>query len=211
MPSEKKNIHQRMLAIMEEVSYIQRGKLINNQYKGVAHDEVTAKIRPALIKHGVLALPWVEDHKDSGNRSECTMQIKFINVDNPEDWVAVQTYGYGVDKQDKGPGKAMSYAVKYALLKAFSLETGDDPEFENINHEPAPKPEPFVSITDEQHALLGEQLESGAELKGQTVDEYVAAVLAKFQVKEIKLLSKWQAQQWLDGIHKNIAEQEDKQ
>ncbi len=139
------------------------------------------------------------------------MLVEFINVDSPKEIIAVRTYGYGVDGQDKGPGKAMSYAIKYAYLKAFCLETGDDPELEAIEHDPAPKPEPFVAITDEQHALLGEQLESGAELKGQTVDEDVAAVLAKFQVKEIKLLSKWQAQQWLDGIHKNIAEQEDKQ
>jgi hypothetical protein len=38
------------------------------------------------------------------------------------------SFGYGIDDQDKGAGKAMSYAVKYALLKTLGLETGDDPD-----------------------------------------------------------------------------------
>jgi hypothetical protein len=38
---------------------------------------------------------------------------------------------------DKGPGKAVSYAFKYALLKVFCLETGDDPDNDaNARYEP---------------------------------------------------------------------------
>jgi len=50
----------------------------------------------------------------------------------------VPTFGYGIDPQDKGPGKAMSYGVKYGLLKALGLETGDDPERDSIEHKPSP-------------------------------------------------------------------------
>ena len=42
--------------------------------------------------------------------------------------MAVRAFGYGIDNGEKGPGKAVSYAVKYALLKTFCLETGDDPD-----------------------------------------------------------------------------------
>lgn len=38
---------------------------------------------------------------------------------------------------DKGPGKAISYAVKYAYLKAFALETGDDPDHDQRELQPA--------------------------------------------------------------------------
>ena len=38
------------------------------------------------------------------------------------------TYGDGVDTQDKAPGKAMTYADKYALLKAYKIVTGEDPD-----------------------------------------------------------------------------------
>jgi hypothetical protein len=49
----------------------------------------------------------------------------------------VQTAGYGIDPQDKGPGKAISYSVKYALLKALGLESGDDPDNDQATeHEP---------------------------------------------------------------------------
>ena len=58
------------------------------------------------------------------------VSVRFQNIDDPDDFLAVETCGYGVDDQDKGPGKAMSYAVKYALLKCLGLETGDDPDIE---------------------------------------------------------------------------------
>jgi hypothetical protein len=45
---------------------------------------------------------------------------------------------YGIDDSDKGPGKAISYAVKYALLKALGLETGDDPDEDQASvHKPS--------------------------------------------------------------------------
>jgi hypothetical protein len=42
--------------------------------------------------------------------------------------MVVESAGFGIDDQDKGPGKAISYAVKYAYLKALCLESGDDPD-----------------------------------------------------------------------------------
>jgi len=127
------NIYQRMLNIMEDVKYIQKeDKKVNNQYRFVSHDAVTAKIRTALILRGVIALPTVDKYERDGNLTSCSLTMKFVNVDKPEDFVEIKTFGYGVDNQDKGPGKAMSYAVKYAFLKAFCLETGDDPERDNI-------------------------------------------------------------------------------
>ena len=72
------------------------------------------------------------------------MTIRFANIDAPSDFIDVPTFGYGVDQQDKGPGKAMSYAVKYALLKALGLETGDDADNESIPYTPAdPHVPPF--------------------------------------------------------------------
>jgi hypothetical protein len=60
------------------------------------------------------------------------MTVRFVNVDEPSEWIDVESFGYGLDDQDKGPGKAMSYAVKYALLKTLGLETGDDPDEDQV-------------------------------------------------------------------------------
>jgi len=131
------NIYQKMHKVMAAVSYVQKeDKKVNNQYTFVSHDAVTAKLRPALLEHGILVVPSVEDSKQDGNRTEVTLRVSFVNVDDPKDEVVVRSIGFGIDPQDKGPGKAVSYAFKYALLKAFCLETGDDPEKDQIPHEP---------------------------------------------------------------------------
>ena len=129
-----KNIHQRLAAVMGEVTYIQKEQKKGMNYTIVSHDVVTAKVRPALLKHGIVYYPTRCEHTHNGNRAECSMTVRFANIDKPEDCIDVQTFGYGVDPQDKGPGKAMSYAVKYALLKALGLETGDDADHDSIPH-----------------------------------------------------------------------------
>jgi hypothetical protein len=122
---------------MGEVEYIQKEKKAGMQYTIVSHDAVTAKVRPLLHKHGVIYYPVRLDPKQDGNRTEAKLAVRFANIDEPSDFIDVETLGYGVDNQDKGPGKAISYAVKYALLKVLGLETGDDPEHDAIEHKPA--------------------------------------------------------------------------
>lgn len=132
--TEHRNIYQRLAAVMGEVSYIQKERKSGMNYTIVSHDAVTAKVRPALLKHGIVYHPIRCEHTHNGNRAECAMTVRFVNVDAPTEFFDVPTFGYGIDPQDKGPGKAMSYAVKYALLKALGLETGDDPDEQSVDH-----------------------------------------------------------------------------
>jgi hypothetical protein len=128
------NLHQRMAAVMREVTYIQKETKQGMQYKIVSHDKVTAKVRPALLANGVICYPIRCDTTQNGNRTECNMTVRFVNVDDPQDLIDVESCGHGIDTQDKGPGKAQSYAMKYALLKALNLETGDDADHDSIEH-----------------------------------------------------------------------------
>lgn len=139
-----KNVHQRLAAAMADVSYIQKERKQGMNYTIVSHDAVTAKVRPVLLQHGIVYYPVRCEHVHNGNRAECAMTVRFVNIDEPTDFFDVPTFGYGIDPQDKGPGKAMSYAVKYALLKALGLETGDDPDQESVPYSPVDpaKPEP---------------------------------------------------------------------
>lgn len=122
------NIYQRMNAVQQEIDYIQKEKKQGMRYSIVSHDAVTAAVRPLMVKHGVIYYPMDFNLKQTGNRTELVCTVIFQNIDNPSDSMAVSTAGYGIDDQDKGPGKAISYAVKYALLKALGLESGDDPD-----------------------------------------------------------------------------------
>jgi hypothetical protein len=124
----KRNIAQRIAAVMGEVDYVQKEKKQGMNYSIVSHDAVTAKVRPLLHKHGVIYYPRGLTVSQNGNRTEAVFTVRFENIDDRADFIDVETFGYGVDPQDKGPGKAMSYGVKYALLKVLGLETGDDPD-----------------------------------------------------------------------------------
>lgn len=114
---------------MEDLDYIQKGtNKVNGQYNYVSHDKVSAKLHPLLVKHRVMALPTTDQLSQEGNRTAVLLAVDFVNVDCPMDKVTVKFPGYGVDSSDKGPGKAVSYAFKLACLKAFCLETGEDPD-----------------------------------------------------------------------------------
>ena len=130
------NILQRLNRVMKDVSYIQKERKAGMRYSIVSHDAVTAKVRPLLVEHGIVYFPVRVDRKQNGNRTEVDMTVRFTNIDQC-DFIDVQTAGYGIDDSDKGVGKAISYAVKYALLKALGLETGDDPDIEqDVQHQP---------------------------------------------------------------------------
>jgi len=133
LPS-KLNVAQRISLVMGEVDYVQKERKQGMNYSIVSHDAVTAKVRPLLHKHGIIYYPRNLQVQQNGNRTEAVFAVRFENIDDRSDYIDVETMGYGVDPQDKGPGKAISYGVKYALLKVLGLETGDDPDTVQDSH-----------------------------------------------------------------------------
>ncbi len=134
------NIYQRLNKVREAVSYVQKDKRVDGQnYLAVTHDAVTALVRPLLVAQGIVVVPTLFAAKmlETGTstakgvpfmRYEGTYDIAFVNVDSPDDRVTIRLESHAIDQGDKAPGKAISYAVKYAMLKLFSLETGEDEE-----------------------------------------------------------------------------------
>ena len=148
-----RNIAQRINAVMGEVDYVQKDpKKPGMQYSYASHDKVTAMVRPILHKHGVVYYPRDLHVSQNGNRTEAVFSVRFENIDYRSDYIDVATFGYGVDSQDKGPGKAMSYGVKYALLKALGLETGDEAEAEQG---PAADHKPDVGTDEPKKRSIG--------------------------------------------------------
>ena len=65
--------------------------------------------------------------------AQVVMAYTFTDVDTGDE-ITTKVAGQGLDAGDKAPYKAMTGALKYALLQSFLLATGDDPEEERINH-----------------------------------------------------------------------------
>lgn len=143
-----RNLFARINWVQQQVDYIQKEKKQGMRYSIVSHDAVTAKVRPFFVEAGVLYYPVNLSINQVGNRTEIIGAVRFVNIANPEEYIEVESAGYGIDDQDKGPGKALSYLVKYALLKCLGLETGDDPDEDQnaVFHDPgAAQVDAFIS------------------------------------------------------------------
>lgn len=190
------NIYQKVLGVMSELFYVQKGdKQVNNQYRYVSHDQVTAKIHPLCVKYRFLMIPSVKAHSQEGNRTSVDQIVHFINVDKPEDQFSINTFGYGIDPGDKGPGKAVSYAFKLAALKALLLETGEDPDHDQESvHEPAKCLEFELAIPLDFKAAdkrkLNQFLAECAESTGKDVEIVKKEALSRFD-NFLEAFKKW--------------------
>lgn len=137
------NIFQRMQKITAEVSTVAKNLEVgfgSSKYKAVGEADILRAVKPIEEKYGVYSYPYDREIVESGTmeregRNGKTIQLylrvktiyRFVCVDDPTSYLDIVSYGDGVDTQDKAPGKAMTYSDKYALMKAYKIQTGDDP------------------------------------------------------------------------------------
>lgn len=145
------NIYEKMSAIANEIGTVAKNLEIDTGkgkgYKAVSEGDVLRTIKPIEHKHRVFSYPCMRNVIESGEfitsfevkgekkeRKQLFLRIetvyRFVDMDDPTQFIEVTTYGDGLDSGDKATGKAMTYADKYALLKAYKIVTGDDPDQE---------------------------------------------------------------------------------
>ncbi len=160
------NIHQRMAAITAELQTVAKNLNVETGkgkgYKAVSERDVIDAVKPLEAKHGVYSYPASRHVLESAaleSESEWNGKVtkkttfferietvyRFVNTDDPTDFIETTTFAEGIDSQDKGSGKAMTYADKYALMKAYKISTDDDPdqtasEDVNYTHKATPAP-----------------------------------------------------------------------
>lgn len=143
------NIFQRMSAITAELQTVAKNLTVstgkNNSYKAVSERDVIDAVKPIEFKHGVYSYPYAREVLESeileseneyqGKVTKKTTffsriktTYRFVNMDKPDEFIDMVTFAEGIDSGDKGSGKAMTYADKYALMKAYKISTGDDPD-----------------------------------------------------------------------------------
>ena len=129
------NLFQRINQVRTKVDYAQKLKNVDGKYNVVTHDQITALVRQHMIDAGIVCYPELIASaslpKEEGSkqfRYEATYAFHFVNIDDPSDRITVTIQSHAMDNSDKAPGKAISYAKKYAVLKVFEIETGEDEE-----------------------------------------------------------------------------------
>lgn len=141
------NIYEKLLAISIEIGLIPKDLEVSTgkgSYKAVGEGNVLKAVKPLECKYRVYSYPIGRKIVDNGNiestnykgetKSQLYLRIettyRFVNLDKPEEFVDMVSYGDGIDSGDKACGKAMTYSDKYALMKAYKMITGDDPDQE---------------------------------------------------------------------------------
>lgn len=151
MPLEeikKLNIYEKFNNIILNIEQLpENGKvsLGYTQYKYATHQDITAAIKPIMIAWRVHMQVIITDHsyeqirvmelnrkqeqeEKIKFRSSAHVTLTFTNVDNPEEKLTYNGYGTGADAQNREDGIAHTYAYKNALIKAFMIESGDEPD-----------------------------------------------------------------------------------
>ena len=125
------NIYEKIHAIMNSVQKLKKDdtvKFKSIEYKALSEEKVTEIMRQELIKHKLVVFPTSQQWCRHGDISHVDVIYKMVNVENPEEYILIASCGDGADTQDKGSGKAMTYAFKYMWLRTFALPTGEDPD-----------------------------------------------------------------------------------
>lgn len=147
------NIYQKLSAITSELQTVAKNLTVQTSktasYKAVSERDILDAVKPLEEKHGIYSYPVSREVLESnllestteftqGDKTTVTKKTtfmtriktvyRFVNVEKPDEYIETVTFAEGIDSQDKGSGKAMTYGDKYALMKAYKISTGDDPD-----------------------------------------------------------------------------------
>ena len=155
------NLFQRINAVRQAIKYVQKDKAVSTgkgSYMAVTHDMVTAMVREHMIAQGIVCFPSlvtstvIQPPPVPGSerapqlRYEATYDFTFVNIDDPSDRLIIRIEAHANDSGDKAPGKALSYGKKYAALKLFEIETGEDEESRVTQHDDFPLEDHLAAI-----------------------------------------------------------------
>jgi hypothetical protein len=132
--------------VMREVKGIEKTASVgtgNNSFKAVSDKDVKRVVGQAMERAGLAILPisveptlnlerwevseqWGTQPAKMKRKKEVFTEVKtkYLLMHESGQQIELAGYGQGVDSMDKSAGKATTYALKYALLYAFLIPTG---------------------------------------------------------------------------------------
>jgi hypothetical protein len=197
------NLYEKIQAVATEIMSMEKDMQVGNEkygYKAVSDFSVTKKVKEMEAKYKLLSVPVKQEllgqeiirvaDKDKDRISYSfivKMTTRIIDVEAPADFIEIETIGHGLDSGDKGFGKASTYARKYALLNAYKIATGEDPDAE-------PSVQHVAVHTDETKVTVFDYLSKDTS--------YLQKVLSHFNVGEMGDLTGEQIQNVYNSLKK---------
>lgn len=142
------NLFEKMQLVSLKIKNVEKNIEVgtgSSKYKATSDYDVVTAVKKAEAENRIISIPQtvellssevVKSAPDKNGYVKITyvdnvkLTTLFVNLDNPTERIEVTSLGKGVDTGDKGFGKASTYARKYALLNAYKIATGEDPDKE---------------------------------------------------------------------------------
>jgi hypothetical protein len=138
------SLYEKIYKVMNESEGLEKDLTVGSgasSYKAVGEKEVLNMLKPLFKKHKLIIFPVdgdISEHNsvfDTTYKEEVTtktrnvtqikVKFKIVDVETGESEI-LMGFGNGADSQDKGSGKAFTYAFKTMLSKTFMLFSGED-------------------------------------------------------------------------------------
>jgi hypothetical protein len=154
-----KNIAKAIIQVMKEVKGMEKNSNVGsgrNSYNGTKDQDVKEVFNDALAKNGLCILPidiqeetqidrWEQEYNGQKQQKQSVftkVTTKYMLLHDSGESIELSGYGHGVDPQDKGAGKATTYALKNCLLYTFLTPVGKIDDTETTHSENIPTPAP---------------------------------------------------------------------
>lgn len=148
----KTKILEALAKLQREVEFIPKERKNNLNYEIVSYDGLLDEVRDKALANGLMLIPskchqtncspYERQGKSYNNAPPASVHMKYDSyVFDFTVWhvsgesLTVSVPAVGVDEQDKGPGKAITYAAKSAWLQLLMLKRGDDPDTQGGNRQ----------------------------------------------------------------------------
>ena len=147
-----KNIAKAIIQVMAEVKGMEKNSKVGTgqgSYDGTKDQDVKEIFNSALQRNGLCILPidiqentqidrWEESSNYGIKQKQSVftkVNVKYMLLHESGESIELAGYGHGIDAQDKGAGKATTYALKNCLLYTFLTPVGkiDDTDVKHSN------------------------------------------------------------------------------
>ena len=155
---KKSEIAKAVVSVMQQVKGMEKNSKVgtgNYAYDGTKDQDVKEVFNKALAENGLCILPIGIEEKTKIDRWEeetnygkkykqsifTKVKTKYLLLHTSGESIELAGYGQGIDTQDKGAGKATTYALKNCLLLTFLTPVGKIDDTDNTHSNDISTPE----------------------------------------------------------------------
>ena len=119
--------------VMAEVSRVKKtGVNTHHRYRYASEEDLLEAIRPAMVRAGLVMMPGdvrILNQSDTGKNTLIYIGVDYDLHHTSGTGMKLTVASSGIDNQDKAIPKAMTMALKYAIIQLFLIPRSDnDPD-----------------------------------------------------------------------------------